>query len=109
MKRLPEGEKNRKGCRGLDVGGKATILDAMLILNEIWDHDGKYAREDGIRRCWRKAGILPTNMATIINQDLGTNSIPNHDKVLNQESQNLCELMNKSYKSKLLKVRLIPI
>jgi len=89
-------KNTRKGCRGLDVGGKATILDAMLILNEIWDHDGKYAREDGIRRCWRKAGILPTNMATIINQDLGTNSIPNCNKVLNKEdSRNLCELMCK--------------
>ena len=48
-----------KGCCGLDVGGKATILDVMLILNEIWDHDGKYAREDGIPRCWRKPVFYP--------------------------------------------------
>ena len=68
----------------------------MLILNEIWHHDGKYAREDGICCCLRKACILSTNMATIINQDLGTNSIPNTNKDLNtEESQNLCELMNK--------------
>ena len=82
-----------KGCCGLDVGGKATILDAMLILDGIWKEDGKYATVEGIRRYWRKACILPTNMATIINQDLGTKSIPNHVKVLNtEESQNLCVL-----------------
>ena len=85
----------RSGCRGLDVGGKATLLDAMLILDGIWKEDGKYATVDGIRRCWRKACILPTNMSTLIDQDLGTNSIPNCDKVLNtEESLNLCELMN---------------
>ena len=62
-----------KGCRDLDVGGKATILDAMFILDEIWNQDGKYAIEDVIHCCWRKACIVPTNMATItiINQDLG--------------------------------------
>ena len=59
----------REMCRGLDVRRKAIILDVMLILNEIWNHDGKYTREDGICRCWRKACILPTNVATIINQD----------------------------------------
>jgi hypothetical protein len=49
----------RRGQRGLDYGGKATILDAMNILDSIWKVDGRYAKEDGIRRCWRKAAILP--------------------------------------------------
>ena len=48
-----------KGCRGLAVGGKANILDAMTILQDIWEQDDKYASEDGIRHCWRKANILP--------------------------------------------------
>ena len=39
-----------KGCCGLDVGGKATILDAMFILDEIWNQDGKYTTEKN-RRC----------------------------------------------------------
>jgi hypothetical protein len=39
------------GCRGLAYGGKPTVLDAMEILNKIWDKDGKYATMDGIMRC----------------------------------------------------------
>ena len=34
------------------------MLDAMWILKEMWDIYGKYAREDGILRCWRKIDIL---------------------------------------------------
>ena len=49
----------KRGCRGLDVGGKATLLDAMNILNEIWNKDGKYAEKDSIQRSWRKANIYP--------------------------------------------------
>ena len=36
-----------RGCKGLDVGCKATILDAIKILDSIWSSDSKYAREDG--------------------------------------------------------------
>ncbi|CAB9505697.1 expressed unknown protein [Seminavis robusta] len=87
--------KTTKGCRGLAVGGKAHLLDAMTILNDIWNQDGRYAKENGVRRCWRKAGILPIAMETAINVDLGSNSIPMKDKVMSKEdSDDLCNLMS---------------
>ena len=30
----------KRGCKGIDFGGKPIILDAMLILKTIWDGDG---------------------------------------------------------------------
>ena len=84
----------RKGCRGLDVGGKATILDAMNILKNLWIKDAKYAREDGIRRCWRKADILPLEMNTEINKELGQASVSADKKSLSTEDcEELCSLM----------------
>lgn len=89
-----ERKQQKRGCRGLDFGGKATILDAMNILKEIWSRDGKYAREGGIRRCWKKANILPIDMQTEISQDLGSLSVPMKDKTLTkEESSELCNLM----------------
>jgi hypothetical protein len=85
-----------KGQRGLTVGGKAHILDAMIIFNDIWKQDGKYARVEGIRRCWRKADILPLEMNTEINMDLGTLSIAHSKKTMRQaEEEELCTLMSK--------------
>jgi hypothetical protein len=84
----------KKGCRGLDYGGKATILDAMIILQDIWKVDSKYALESGIQRCWRKAGILPISMETEINIENGSNSLPLRDKTLSFEAcYELCTLM----------------
>lgn len=84
----------RKGCRGLEYGAKATILDAMKILDGMWKVDGKYARESGIQRCWRKAEILPIAMETKINAEVGTLSIPNSQKTLSKEDNDeLCSLM----------------
>ena len=60
----------------LAFGGKATILDAMQILNKIRSNDGKYASEDGIRRCWRKADILPVSWNQQINADVGSATLP---------------------------------
>ena len=76
------------------MGGKAHILDAMQIINNIWNIDGKYASEIGIQRCWRKAGILPIDMETTINQEHGSNSIPRGLKTLSSEDCDLlCSLM----------------
>ena len=84
----------KKGTRGLVYGGKAHILDAMQMINDIWNTDGKYARESGIQRCWRKANILPIDMETSINQDLGSNSVPVGLKTLSGEDCDLlCSLM----------------
>ena len=30
------------GCKGLDYGGKATVLDCMNLLLPIWDNENKY-------------------------------------------------------------------
>ena len=86
----------RKGLRGLTYGGKATLLDAMTILVGIWSVDGKYAREDGIRRCWRKADILPISMNTEINADLGSNRVSISDKTIDNDTLfDLCQTMTK--------------
>ena len=38
----------KDGCKGLAYGGKATVLDAIEILNSIWNGDNKYARKESI-------------------------------------------------------------
>ena len=48
----------KRGQKGLDVGGKAHLLDAAEILDGMWSQDGKYASEEGIRKCWKKSDIL---------------------------------------------------
>jgi len=88
----------KRGLRGVEYGGKAHILDAMNILHSIWSVDGKYAFEDGIQRCWRKANILPIGLQTDINADLGSNSMSESNKSLSEdESHTLCEIMNAMY------------
>ena len=62
----PDGYKNAKGartrrprgCKGIHYGGKATVLDAMNFLLEVWEHDAKYSTREAVMRCCRKAGIL---------------------------------------------------
>jgi DDE superfamily endonuclease/Tc5 transposase DNA-binding domain len=84
----------QRGQRGLEYGGKATILDAMLIMKNIWQADQRYAKEDGIRRCRRKAKILPINMNTNIDAEIGSASMSESDKTLKKEDcDQLCELM----------------
>ena len=83
----------RTGCRGLEYGGKATILDAMLILKKIWDGDNKYAKDDSISRCWRKAEILPPSWNAAINNEVGSMSLPTKDKqITKEECIELCQL-----------------
>ena len=53
------------------------MLDAMIIMKPIWeDNEGKYTRVDGIKRCWRKANILPVSWECDINNDVGHLSAP---------------------------------
>jgi len=81
-------------------GGKATIADAMKILDEVWivgscGDDAKYAWQDSIQHCWRKANILPLNWNTLIDQALGTTSMSMHMKMLsNEDCSTLCNLMS---------------
>ena len=84
----------RRGMRGLEFGGKAHILDAMNICNSIWNRDGKWATEDGIRRCWRKANILPLEQAQEIDADIGRSRVAAGRKCLAKEDcDELCGLM----------------
>jgi hypothetical protein len=83
------------GYQGLAYGGKATILDAMEILNKIWNNNGKYATTDGIMCCWRKANILPISWEADINNEVGSSCLlENEDKTIsNEECQELCGLL----------------
>jgi hypothetical protein len=40
--------KMKRGCKGVDYGGKPRLLDTMKILDSIWSKNNRYAREDGI-------------------------------------------------------------
>ena len=61
---MKEDKKARKGCKGLEYCGKNHLLDAMEILNSIWDTDDNYSKIDSIRRCWKNSGVLsPTDEA----------------------------------------------
>jgi DDE superfamily endonuclease len=76
----------KAGCKGLDYGGKAHILDALTILFELWNKDDTYAKEDGIMRCWRKAGILPVSWDCDINNAVSRAGVSAKDKSLDAET-----------------------
>ena len=64
----------RNGCQGIYQAEKVNVLDALNIMKKVWDNDTKYCSPDGIKRCWRKAGILPPPMmATLlmVSRDVG--------------------------------------
>jgi hypothetical protein len=56
-------------------GGKATVLDAIQIMDSIWSSDSKNAQEDGIQQCWRSSGILPVLWESDINNSIGHNAL----------------------------------
>jgi len=79
------GKNARNGCRGLEYCGKAHVLDAMEICVEIWNNDGKYAKEESIKRCWRKAGLLTATEEADLENEIGRATIPTKDKVISQD------------------------
>ena len=79
--------------KGLDYGGKATLLDAMQILLPLWDGDNKYAYSDSIACCWRKADILPASWNADININVGSQSLSNNKKQISLiQCSELCSL-----------------
>ncbi len=72
---IEAGRKARKGCIGLTYCGKAHLLDAAQIVNQIWLVDGKYASNDSIKRCWRCSGLLPVSLIADMNNDIGSASV----------------------------------
>ncbi|MGH7955140.1 MAG: hypothetical protein ACREOZ_04185 [Gloeomargaritales cyanobacterium] len=91
---LKRNKTMRRGCAGLECAGKAHLKDAMDILNEIWNNDGKYAKRETVLRCWRKANILPAILSIDINVEAGS-SMPERDKRISKEDcEELCLLLS---------------
>ena len=92
--------RQRVGCKGLQFGGKATLLDAIEILKDIWDADAKYARSAGILRCWWKANILPIGWEVDIENAVGRATVSEKDKTLSDEDcEELCLLFERVHAS----------
>lgn len=88
-----ERKKQKRGCRGVKYGGKPHILDCMEMLKTVWDGE-KYVSTESISRCWRKADILPVTWNADINNEVGSASMPERDKVVSDEILNeMCNLM----------------
>ena len=54
--------RQRRGCRGLQHGGKPHLLDCMTMLKDIFiwgGRSGRYVSTESIKCCWRKVDILP--------------------------------------------------
>ena len=85
-----------KGCKGLDFGGKAHMLDAIQILAQIWgmhhSDSSKHAMVDGIKQCWGKADVLPVEWELEINNDVGNASLVESKKKISDEECLTCVL-----------------
>jgi hypothetical protein len=89
-------KKQPRGTKGVEYGGKPTVLDAMNMVLQVWNNDEKYATPEGVRRCWRKANILPPGMDQDINNEIGSASMPeSQKKISEEESSELCDLLKK--------------
>ena len=78
-------------------GGKPYILDCMYLLKAVWkgECDGKYVSEEGIKRCWKKASILPISWEANINADVGRNIAKYKKTVSNELCLEIYDLMSK--------------
>jgi len=88
--------RQRRGQKGIQYGGKPHILDCMTMIKHIWNGDvgGKYVSTESIRRCWRKADILPITWNMDIENEVGHASTPQCKKVVSEDTCNeLCNLM----------------
>ena len=84
--------KMSSGMKGFDYGGKATVLDAMKILQQLWEGDHKYAYSHSIAHYWHKAHILPA----LWNADLNNTLVVNR-YVIRTNKYHLYNAMNESY------------
>ena len=66
------------------------------MMKQIWNGDnGKHVSTESVRRCWRKADILPITWNMDINNEVGHASTPEWKKVVSNDTCNeLCNLMN---------------
>ena len=79
--------RQRRDCKELAFGGKANILDAMDILILIWEKYGKYATEEGVQHCWRKANILPTDWDIYTNNEVGWTYLLNKYRTMSKKKR----------------------
>jgi hypothetical protein len=51
---------HKAGCKGLDYGGKAHILDALTISFELWNKDDTCAKEHNamLEKSWHSTSII---------------------------------------------------
>ena len=50
---------------------QANIIDDLDIIKDMWENDETCYHHDGIKRCWRKADILPPTMIANLKNDVG--------------------------------------
>ena len=95
LREYPKRKNKKRGFNGIDFGGKNHLIGSMIIMKNIWEDDEvKYSRVDGIKRCWRKANILPVSWECNINNDVGHSSVPISIKTLNKDNcDNNCNLL----------------
>ena len=68
----------------------------MMLLLQVWGDDTKYASPEAIKRCWRKADILPATWNADINNDVGSNSMPDKLKTVSKEEcAEICSILSK--------------
>ena len=46
-------KRQKIGCKSIQFGGKAHVLDSAEILNQNWSLDDKYAKTNSINNCWK--------------------------------------------------------
>ena len=65
------------------------------MLDEVWKaEDGRYVSDESVRRCWRKANVLPATWNADIINDVGSASLAQKDKQVSAEAcDELCNLM----------------
>ncbi len=96
-------KKQKRGCKGIDYGGKPHIVDAMEMIAKIWmSVEENYVSETSVQRCWRKADILPATWNATINNNVGHRKV---SKVDENTCSELCTLM-KNIKIEAEKVKL---
>ena len=72
------------------------MLDAMMLLLQVWNHDAKYATPEAVKHCWRKADILPVTWNADINNDVGHKRMPDKLKTVSKEEcAELCNILSK--------------
>jgi hypothetical protein len=63
---------------------------------QVWGDDTKYATPEAIKRCWRKADILPATWNADINNDVGFATMPDKHKTISKEDcAVICDILSK--------------